>query len=855
MNSIHKTKSRMSFLNRFSDGTLRVAYTILAVLCFIYATIFFIQTMFTNRMTTDDCLWTEEVNDKKLESALLITQVMPGGNTDEAGIKDGDILIEIGGKQFKNSFEAQDILNSYAAGDLVKYKVIRGSEIIETNVRAYKLLNILYLIFALLGFGFLFIGHIVGYSKPKELTSQIFLLLGCTAACGFVGVGRMYIPMVFNPIYFISTIGMSLFYPLFVHFFMTYPIKIEFKYRNLFLSVIYALPSISLLLWRFTGFSEMKVVKTENFYIIMFGAYVTAGIFFFLVSYSKIKDEARRKPLKIILYGFLIGIAGFLYTGSLPFFIDKPNFLVQPIIYLPSSLVLAIPLSFGYSIVKYRILDTEFIVKKGLVFGIITAFIVGIYLLLVLVLDSLLGQFLPQNKQILTIAMIVIVTFSFDFVNNKAKQFVDKQLYRERYNYRKSLLEFSEELPYQTNIRQIIDTLGTSIRDTMGINTLNVWFKDPEYYNALMADYAQTNGKEKVVDQGVTFDKAITKLFSEDKEAKFLNEVYLDDYELDKESKDAILNESYVLSIPIHIKDDLVGALNFGEKPSGKAYSEEDIDLLKTLASQAAIAFENSRLQQEKISKQKIEEELHIARKIQMGLLPQAIDAIEGIEVSGFYNPAKLIGGDFYDVIRLSDTKMLVVVADVSGKGIPAAIYMSKVQAMIQFASVVFRTPKEILIEVNKQIHRKIDRKSFITTVVALFDLEKMVAKICRAGHNPVIYSVNGKFEFLKSRGMGLGLESEHYFEDVLEEIEMPISAENLFIFYSDGLTEAMNQSREEFGTDKVFDIVTKNRHLPCITIQKELIDSVSEFRAGAEQNDDITLVVARISGGKFSNN
>jgi len=811
--------------------------------------------MFTDRMTSDDCLWIEEVNGKKLEDALLITQILPGGNTDEAGIKDGDILIELGGQKFKSSLEAQKILNSFDAGEMIKYKVLRGTEVIETEVKVYKVFNALFLIFSLLGFGFLFIGHIVGYSKPKELTSQLFFFLGCAAVCGFVNVGQMNIPLMSNPILIVSTIGMMLFFPLFLHFFLSYPTKREFRYRKLILGIAYALPIFLVISIRLLSASEIRFIRINSIYNVIVITYVVTGIAFFLGSYVRIKDESQRKPLRIVLYGFLIALAGFLYTGLLPFFIDKPNFLIHPWIYLPSALVLAIPLSFGFSIVKYRILDTEFIVKKGLVFGIITAFIVGIYLLLVLVLDSLLGQFLPQNKQILTIAMIVIVTFSFDFVNNKAKEFVDKQLYRERYNYRKSLLEFSEELPYQTNVRQIIDTLGTSIRDTMGINTLNVWFKDPEYYLALMADYAQSSDKEKVVDQGITFDKAIIALFRDDKEAKFLTEVYLDDYELDKESKEAILSESYVLSIPIHIKDDLLGALNFGEKPSGKAYSEEDIDLLKTLASQAAIAFENSRLQQEKISKQKIEEELHIARKIQMGLLPQAIDSIDGIEVSGFYNPAKLIGGDFYDVIRLSDTKMLVVVADVSGKGIPAAIYMSKVQAMIQFASVVFKTPKEILIEVNKLIHQKIDRKSFITTVVALFDLDKMVAKICRAGHNPVIYSVNGKFEFLKSRGMGLGLESEHYFEDVLEEIELPISAENLFIFYSDGLTEAMNHSREEFGTDKVFDIVAKNRHLPCITIQKELIDSVSEFRAGAEQNDDITLVVARISGNKFSKN
>ena len=231
-----------------------------------------------------------------------------------------------------------------------------------------------------------------------------------------------------------------------------------------------------------------------------------------------------------------------------------------------------------------------------------------------------------------------------------------------------------------------------------------------------------------------------------------LNDVYLHDLNLSKEHMEVIKIEKYVLSIPIYIRDNLIGAMNFGEKPSGKAYSEEDIDLLKTLSSQAAISFENSRLQQEKISKQKIEEELQIARKIQMGLLPQSINSIEGIEISGFYNPATIIGGDFYDVIKLTDKKMLVVVADVSGKGIPAALYMSKVQAMIQFAATIFPSPKEILIEVNKLIHQKIDKKSFITTIVALFDLENMTVRICRAGHNPVIYRRTYRSYELKQR-------------------------------------------------------------------------------------------------------
>lgn len=806
-------------------------------------------------MTTDDCLWVETVNGKKLDNALLITEIIPGGNTDRAGIKNGDILIEIEGQKFKDSFEAQKILNSFESGDEIIYKVLRGAEIIEAKISVYKFFNVQFLIFSLLGFGFLFIGHIVGYSKPKELTSQIFFFLSCAAVTSFITgsqIGGARLPTL---VVIVSSIGIAFFFPLLLHFFLTFPARIELKHRKFWLTVAYLFPILALSVLRLTNISMEFGPKINIIVSIILAWYMAAGAYFYVKSYVNIKEESRRKPLRIILYGFFIGLLGFLYVFVLPFIINKPNFLVQPWIYAPAALVLAIPLSFGFAIVKYRILDTEFIVKKGLVFGIVTAFIVGVYLLLVLLLDSLLGKLIPDNKQIITIAMIVIVTFSFDFVNNKVKAFVDKQLYRERYNYRKSLLEFSEELPYQTNMRQIIDKLGTSVRETMGINTLNVWFKDPEYYETLIQDYAQNKGSEKVIDQGITFDNAINALYEHNMNAKLLNEVYLDDYGLDEFSKEVLLKEGYVLSVPIHIKDELIGALNFGEKPSGKAYSEEDIDLLKTLASQASIAFENSRLQREKISKQKIEEELHIARRIQMGLLPNEIDSIKGIEISGFYNPARIIGGDFYDVIKLSEKKLLVVVADVSGKGIPAAIYMSKVQAMIQFASKVLRSPKEILIEVNRQIHQRIEKKSFITSVVAMFDLEKMTVKICRAGHNPVIYSCNGKLELLKSRGMGLGLDSEHYFEDSLEEIEIPVTNESLFLFYSDGLTEAMNLSREEFGTEKVIEIAAKNREMKCSDIQKEIVDSVSEFRGLAEQNDDITLVVTKISEAGISLN
>ncbi|MBL8008211.1 MAG: SpoIIE family protein phosphatase [Ignavibacteria bacterium] len=836
----------MKFLNKLSDGSLRVLFTFIALYCFALASTTFIRSNFTERMTTDDCLWIEMYDKAKSDSGgIYIDQIIPGGVSDVAGLKNGDKLIAIDGIKLQNTMQAQDILNDYSKNDKVTYTVVRDNQILNVELSVYKVFNTINFVFSLLGFGFLFIGHLVGYSKPKELTSQLFFLMGCCAAIGFSSLNVSGIYKLTDFVVINRIIGLVFFYPLFLHFFMTYPVRIEIPYRKQILIVIYLLPVILSII----PANKANYQSSVNYFIglILAISYMITGIIIFIRSYYNIKNENQRKPLRVILYGFLVCGIGSLYTGIIPLVTSKPNFLLTPWLFLPCALVLAIPISFGYSIIRYRILDTEFIIKKGLVFGIITAFIVGLYLILVLFLDSVLSQLFPGNKQILTIAVIIIVTFSFDFVNKKAKDFVDKQFYRERYNYRKSLLLFSEELPYLDNMRKVIENIGMSVKETMGIDNLNVWFRDLDYYKILAMEMESKSGNENVMHKSDLFNEAFSSLFQTDKEPKLLSEVHLHELNISEEYKEIIKKENFVLSIPIFIRNALIGAMNFGEKPSGKAYSDEDIDLLKTLASQAAISFENSRLQQEKISKQKIEEELQIARKIQMGLLPQKINSIKGIEISGFYNPATLIGGDFYDVIKLSDNKMLIVVADVSGKGIPAALYMSKVQAMIQFAAKIFPSPKEILIEVNKLIHQKIDKKSFITAIIALFDLEKMSVKICRAGHNPVIYSVNGKFELLNNKGMGLGLESEKFFESHLEETEIKLNPDNLFVFYSDGLTEAMNKNREEFGTGKVLDIVKINRDNSCTAIQNELINSVNSFRGNFEQNDDITLVITKI--------
>jgi len=306
-----------------------------------------------------------------------------------------------------------------------------------------------------------------------------------------------------------------------------------------------------------------------------------------------------------------------------------------------------------------------------------------------------------------------------------------------------------------------------------------------------------------------------------------------------------------VLSVPMFLQDRLVGFINVGSKMSGKVYSQEDINLLATVAGQAAIAIENSRLHKSEIDQQRVKEELDLARKIQQGLFPKKNPEISGLDITGVSVPALSVGGDYYDFIQLGPNKILAVVADVSGKGMSAALYMSKVQGMVQLAAHIYTTPKEMLTNINRRIFDGMDRRSFITMILALFDLKKKEVRICRAGHNKALFSVDGKIKFLEGGGIGLGLERGPVFEDAIEEVRIPIKPDSLFLFYTDGITEAMNEEKQQLGEEAIIDLLKAKRHLSAESIQRAILTKVEKFRGSAEQHDDVTMVVVKSKNGK----
>jgi sigma-B regulation protein RsbU (phosphoserine phosphatase) len=242
--------------------------------------------------------------------------------------------------------------------------------------------------------------------------------------------------------------------------------------------------------------------------------------------------------------------------------------------------------------------------------------------------------------------------------------------------------------------------------------------------------------------------------------------------------------------------------------------------------------------------------ELEIARSVQMSLLPKADPIVSGFDIAGICIPALEVGGDYYDFVNLAGRKLGIAIGDVSGKGVPAAIYMTLTKGILQSHAEDNVSPKSVLSKVNSLMYRTIERNSFVSMFYAVLDVDKHTIRFSRAGQCPVILTqrVEGSGTFLTPKGMALGLERGTIFESVLEEQELPLRSGEVLVFYTDGFTEAMNTRGEEFGETRLVEAIGKHRNKSAGEIIKGLCEEIREYTEGKPQHDDMTMVVLKVA-------
>jgi serine phosphatase RsbU (regulator of sigma subunit) len=243
-------------------------------------------------------------------------------------------------------------------------------------------------------------------------------------------------------------------------------------------------------------------------------------------------------------------------------------------------------------------------------------------------------------------------------------------------------------------------------------------------------------------------------------------------------------------------------------------------------------------------------QELEIARNIQMKFLPQSPPSFSQLEIASICKPAMEIGGDYFDFISEGSDHLSVVIGDVSGKGVSAAFYMTMAKGILKTLSKKIKHPKQLLNEANEIFYENAPRNVFVSVIYGHFDMQNKTLTFARAGHNPVIVRkrISAKPELFIPKGLAIGLEKGKLFSDIIEEETIAIEPHDIFVFYTDGVTEAMNKKEEEFGEERLREIIDANANLSAQDLLNTIVKEVKQFTGKAHQHDDFTMVVVKVS-------
>ena len=299
------------------------------------------------------------------------------------------------------------------------------------------------------------------------------------------------------------------------------------------------------------------------------------------------------------------------------------------------------------------------------------------------------------------------------------------------------------------------------------------------------------------------------------------------------------------LAVPLIYKDSVIGVLDLEHTKRG-FFTEDHQRTITTLAAQIAIALENARLY-EQVARQerRLERDLAMARELQFRLLPQALPKLATVEIAAKFSPARAIGGDLYDFLSYSNSRLAIAIGDISGKGAPAAIYAALVSGILRSHAPMEPGPAEMLSAVNYSLaERRIDGQ-FVSLIYAVWDEENRTMQVSNSGLPRPVFCRQGKTQMIEATGLPLGLFDDAEYDEFLFHAE----ADDVFVFFSDGILDATNKAGDLFGRTRLEKIITECCNNSAESIVKSVFKAAAEHAKGVETFDDQTVVAIKVKG------
>lgn len=498
--------------------------------------------------------------------------------------------------------------------------------------------------------------------------------------------------------------------------------------------------------------------------------------------------------------------------------------------------------SIAYSIIRHRFLDTRLLVRRSLTFLAAAGVLAVLYLLVMRRVEGFIASFSTLDITLIEPLFLMIALVMLQPVVIRVEELMDRWVLRDRREGRVVLERLSRDIATLMDLPSLGTRLTRSVFESMVTEGVALLARStPEGRIELVGSAGFPGAPPGVWERLAAGLVALTGAE---------RPVSVRELGLRGESPEAVklaaaANEiPLALLVPLEYQGRLLGALVLGPKATRTRYTAEDLAVLVTLGNQTATALRNTHLLHENLKRAALEEELHLARQIQASYLPSTFPRLERLELSGINVPSKQVGGDYYDYVEMSHG-LLVTVADVVGKGVPAALLMSMMQASLRTMAAERRSLSEMLHHLNQLVLGSGMAGKFATMFLGRLDVDTCTLHFSNAGHNPpCLLRADGEVRWLSEGGLLLGVLADPR----PTEHQVRLFPGDRLVLYTDGITEAANAANEFFGEDRLTAVLGEMpAELDAESVTRGVMDAVHRFCGDREPGDDMTVMVLRV--------
>ena len=574
------------------------------------------------------------------------------------------------------------------------------------------------------------------------------------------------------------------------------------------------------------GLKIVTIVLVVIWMLLPFAVILSFPIFAFVALYRSYRaaNVEEKRQVAWPLWGLLTATGGkvlaILATGVLSLWLALTHRdliawrgVNEALGHIPTLLTLLIPISFAVAILKYRLMNIDVIIRKTVVYAILSTFIIVVYLGIVGILGAVLVNVAGVRDQATIIGATLVVALVFVPMRNKLQTLVERNLFRHKFEYPEAIRAVSNDALAATELGTFLGSAVEKTQQALQSRAVVIFATRHDDFVAT----AKVGVADALIGTLRLPRQPLVPLLSQPFDPR------------QHEAAAVLRRIDAVLAVPINPAH---GFIAVAPKLSGADYEPEDIEFLRAIAGQLDLGIDRVRMQRE-------DADYSQARTIQEGLLPREMPRLAGLDVSGMWQPARTMGGDYYDLIALSDTELAVCIGDVAGKGMPAALLMSGLQAAVRASA--SSSPRDLCERVRRVVVSSLSGGRFVTFFYATVDAAAKRLRWTNAGHNaPVLARADGTIVRLAEGGPAF----TRLFRTPYEEREIELTPGDRLVLFTDGVSEA-SDGVEMFTEERIAELAATT-NASAAELQQVIVDAATSFARG-EVEDDLTLVVVRV--------